>query len=589
MRETVDTQHPESKNARQQIKSLLIPLTLALACGCSDPASSNNSDGTSDMGNVDLDMSVKDSGGSGADMGMPTDDGSSTGDDAGVDAGSDSGDDADVGDDVDAGADDMSSGDMDSGPDDTPVCQPASAPSGTIYYVATDGDDGAGDGSADSPWATITHALDNASDDSTILVRPGTYTGRIRMRGSFAQGVTVRSEVPYQARLRHDATVMTFYSHPNGCEGITLEGFDIAHSGPGAGALVVHVDGGGDNSVSRITLRDNVMHDSYDNDILKINNSTTGIVVEQNMFYNQTGSDEHIDINSVDDVTVQDNIFFNDFEGSGRANNAETSSYIVIKDSNGASDMFTGSSNVRVRRNVFMNWQGNTGTGFLLLGEDGQPFFETHDIMVENNLFVGNSDVDMRAPFGVKGGRDIVFRHNTVVGDLPSRAYAMRLNTEGENPPNERIAFYNNIWSDPTGTMGQSASLGDEPDFSDTATDDLVSFTLANNLYWNGGSPLPDSGADAVNPSDDASAIEADPMLADPSGLAVPRWDEVAGRFADGSATICEAHLGVVETYATPGESSMALGAADSTQSPDEDILGRARGASSDVGAVEVP
>ena len=137
--------------------------------------------------------------------------------------------------------------------------------------------------------------------------------------------------------------------------------------------------------------------------------------------------------------------------------------------------------------------------------------------------------------------------------------------------------------------MGQSASLGDDPDFSDTPPDELVSFTLANNLYWNGGSPLPDSGADAVNPSDDASAIEANPMLADPSDLAVPRWDEVAGRFADGSATICEAHLGVVETYATPGESSMALGAADSAQSPDEDILGRARGASSDVGAVEVP
>ena len=42
------------------------------------------------------------------------------------------------------------------------------------------------------------------------------------------------------------------------------------------------------------------------------------------MFYNQTGSDEHID----------------------------------IKDSNGASALFTGSSNVQVRRHLFLNWQG---------------------------------------------------------------------------------------------------------------------------------------------------------------------------------------------------------------------------------------
>ena len=561
----------------------LIASILVLCCACSDPPSSQ--DDTRDMDNID--MSIADSGADAPDTGADTD--ASMTQDAGadLDVARDMG--IDAGEEQDSGTppDDMVTM-MDMGPDDAPTCQPSPPPTGVIYYVDVAGDDGAGDGSADSPWATITHALDNASDGSTILVRPGTYTGRIRMRGSFEQGVTVRSEVPYQARLRHDATVMTFYAHPSGCEGITLEGFDIAHSGPGAGALVVHLDGGGDNSVSNITIRDNVLHDSFNNDILKINNSTTGIVVERNVFYNQTGSDEHIDINSVDDVTVQDNIFFNDFEGSGRQNNSETSSYIVIKDSNGSSDLFTGSSNVRVRRNVFAHWQGNTGTGFLLLGEDGQPFFEAFDITVENNLFVGNSTSDMRAPFGVKGGRDVVFRHNTIVGDLPSRAYAMRLNTEGANPANERIAFHNNIWSDPTGTMGQSASLTDDPDFSDTASEDLVSFTLDHNLYWNGGAPLPETG-DAINPSDDANAISADPDLAAPSDFEPPRWDASAGRFADGSATICEAHRGMVEAFATPGASSGALDRADPDQAPADDILGRSRGASPDVGAVEIP
>lgn len=76
------------------------------------------------------------------------------------------------------------------------------------FYVAPDENDVTGDGSAVKPWATITNALDSVPDGVTILVRPGTYTGRVRLRGAFDQGVTVRSEVPYQARLRYSDTVV---------------------------------------------------------------------------------------------------------------------------------------------------------------------------------------------------------------------------------------------------------------------------------------------------------------------------------------------------------------------------------------------
>lgn len=231
-----------------------------------------------------------------------------------------------------------------------------------IYYVASDCSDTTGDGSAAYPWATITHALDTVPDGSTVLVRPGLYQGRVRLRGTFTDGVVVRSEVPYRARLRHDGTVITCYYG----QGITLEGFDVAHSGPGSGALVVQIqdligEPGGPEHVERITLRDNVLHDSYNNDILKINNGAGDIVVEGNVFYNQSGHDEHIDVNSVTDVVIQDNLFFNDFSGSGRPNGNDTGSYIVIKDSNGADDTNLGSLRITVRRNVFLNWEGDTG------------------------------------------------------------------------------------------------------------------------------------------------------------------------------------------------------------------------------------
>jgi len=457
-----------------------------------------------------------------------------------------------------------------------------------VYYVATDGSDTTGDGSESNPWATITRALDNVPDDSLVLVRPGEYVGRVQLRGNFTQGVTVRSETPYQAWLRNNDRVITSY---DGAIGITLEGFDIAHDGAGAGALIIHLDGGGTaGGVQNITLRNNILHDSYNNDILKINNASTDITVEGNMFYNQTGSDEHIDVNSVADVIIQDNILFNDFEGSGRTNDNNTSSYIVIKDSNGDDDSFEGSQQITVRRNVFLNWQGSTGSNFVLVGEDGQAYFEAQDVLVENNLLLGNADNVMRAPFGVKGGKNVTFRHHTVVSALPSLAYAMRLNTEGSNPANENIKFYNNIWSDPTGTMGAENPTSPN-DFSDTPSLETSVWTLDNNLYWNGGVAIPQDGGELINFTDDANRIVDDPVLADQTGLLLPHWQPTSGQFADGSDSIWKAFRRLVEEYGAMPGSSPAIDAANPAHSPASDILGNPRpvAGAPDIGAFERP
>lgn len=453
------------------------------------------------------------------------------------------------------------------------------------YHVAQNGNDDTGTGSASSPWATITHALDNVEDNSVIEVHPGIYTGRIRIRGTFPLGVMVRSQIPYRAKLRNSDTVITAYTHPDGVSGITLEGFDVAHSGSGSGALVVHVDGGGNNGVNNIVIKNNILHDSYNNDILKINNSSTNVRVSGNIFYNQNGSDEHIDMNSVSDVTVEDNIFFNDFEGSGRINQNNTSSYIVIKDSNGADDMFTGSRNVTVRRNIFLNWQGSTGSTFILTGEDGKPFYEAFNVLVENNLMLGNSSHVMRSAFAVKGCRDITFRNNTVSGNLPSLAYAMRLNREGSNPVNNNIWFYNNIWADQNGTMG-AESPSRPNDFSDTPPADTLAFALENNLYWNGGAAIPENSSELINYTDDSSPLIANPLLPAPVSLSLPRWLEISGQFGDGSSTIRQAFEKLVG-YATPAPGSPLIDRANSGFAPVDDILGNIRSSQKDIGAFE--
>jgi hypothetical protein len=378
-------------------------------------------------------------------------------------------------------------------------------------------------------------------------------------------------------------------------QGIMLEGFDIAHIGDGAGIYVVQIQDqlgdqhGGDRFVSRIVLRNNILHDSYNNDIVKVNNGAGQILIEGNMFYNQQGLDSHLDINSVTNVIVQDNIFFNDFAGSGRTNHNDTGSYVVIKDSNGDDDTNLGASNITVRRNVFLNWEGDEDNTFVVIGEDSVDYYQAHDVLLENNLFLGNAENRIRAAFQARGVRDITFRHNTVVGDLPSKAYAMRLSQGYSNPRNRNIYFYNNIWSDPTGTMGsQDQSAEIESGFADAPALATSSYELHGNLYWNGDRTLPQNRRGVVNVTDDRHSLVRNPALPTQEGLLVPRWDSESDTFADGSTSIREAFVRLVRDYGTPGAESAAIHAADPAQAPWEDILGMPRQRQQPtIGAVE--
>lgn len=207
-------------------------------------------------------------------------------------------------------------------------------------------------------------------------------------------------------------------------------------------------------------------------------------------------------------------------------------------------------------------------------------------MLLENNLMLGNATNVMRSAFGVKGCKNITFRNNTISGDLPSLAYAMRLNLEGSNLVNNNINFYNNVWSDQTTTMGAEAP--DRPnDFSDTPPADTQSFVLHNNLYWNGGAAIPESSSELINYSNDSSGVIANPQLAAPTGITLPRWQENTNQFADGSLTI-RAVFTQLASYAAAVPGSPLIDRADTAFAPADDVLGNIRSAQKDIGAFEL-
>lgn len=439
-------------------------------------------------------------------------------------------------------------------------------------WVSTSGSDSA-EGSAASPWRTMTHAAEAVPDSGcTVWFAPGVYRGANEVQRRFVTQVTFRSSQRYKAVMEHDSTVLDV----DGAHKVAFEGFEFRHSGPTASGHVVIVDrDNGDNIWAEdIAFRDNIFHDSYDNDLLKIHAGVRRAVVSNNVFYNSGTSEQHMDVNSVTDVVIQDNVFFNDFAASGRPISTETKAYIVVKDSGGNNDGQIGAERIKIRRNLFLNWQGGR-EALIQIGNDGKPYHEADDVDVESNLFLLNSSVKVTAAVGIRGARDVSVVNNTVVGDEPASGFAYLLTTSGDNPDNENVVFANNIWSSPGGAMDK-ISTGDSG-----VTQGL---RLTNNLYWNGGQPIP--AGDAGGLADDEDPVVANPRLPAVDGVILPVW--TGNSFVSGATSIRSEFVRLALRYTEPASNSPVIDRADPALASSIDVVGGRRDSSPDIGAREV-
>ena len=448
------------------------------------------------------------------------------------------------------------------------------------YYIAPGGSDPKGDGSAERPWATIRHATDAVPDDgSTVLCRDGLYVGAQSLARHFTKPLRVKAEHPYRARFRSaDDSNRAFHCYVG--SNVTFEGLEFFGSGGARSDYVIHLSV---KDTHDLTFEDCIIHDSYNNDLIKINDEAHHLTFRGCLFYNvPDGGDEIFDINVVTDVAVEDCILMSDMEGSGRKNENRTHPFIVIKNSSQDPANSAKCRRIAVRRNVFCNWEGGSDQSYVLVGEDAKDFWEAQDVSIENNLFLFNTANPSNGAVTLKCHvRNIMIRANTVLGTVYGwTCYALRCSQEKKQLAMEDIYLYNNIFSDPAGKMPQL--IWGRREF---VRKDLV---LLNNLYWNGGRAFPHHESTLLEiPADDPAAVAADPRLVHPAKMIIPRWDAAGARFASGQTRIRGEFERLVKTYGELPPGSPALGKADARHMPPDDILGRSRGDRPDIGACQ--
>jgi hypothetical protein len=463
-----------------------------------------------------------------------------------------------------------------------PVVYRQKPPVECSYFVSAGRGSDSNPGSYDRPWKSIQYALESVPSDGgfTICVDDGSYPEQIDLgrRDGFTNPVRVEALHPYEVRLNNrdkiiirlngDSVTHTSFN-------ITFAGFEIYRPTSNAtGSSNVYL-----YKADNVTIENCIIHDSYDDDLVRILHSTN-VTMQLNLTYNTGSGEEHYDINGGSrNVVVQDNVLFNAYPETGRPDDT-SGAQITVKTSYPDTDGRT--RNVTIRRNVLMHGQSVPTRGFITIGDDNryEGYYEAEDVTVENNLFLANEGLtEQMIPVTILGSRRIYLRANTFRGDADSsfRLFGRALK-ESLNPLCTDLFYYNNVFLDSTNTTGRLIR---------GTSDDIEYGAIRSNLYWWGGASIPTNSEDYFNYLDDPQAVVSDPLLNSLAApLPLPIWRD--RMFAGGHGSVFEVHAAFVEAYARPGDTSPLVDRADPAHMPVDDIAGKNRDAAPDIGAYEV-
>jgi hypothetical protein len=321
------------------------------------------------------------------------------------------------------------------------------------YYVATSGSNN-NDGSIDSPWKTIMHAVRNSGGGDTVMVRAGTYTEEIWIQGSLGHGGS-------------DGKYWTLTNYP---------GDQPIISGSGARVLIdsakyvrfrgFHMKGAIVNVVGwagivphHVEILDNLVTGAYHVYAGAVNVLGRNCLVENNILNltNTGSSNDHGiyilagDTFLTDTITVRNN-YVSGFSGYG------IHLYDERKTNN---DPLRTISNVVIENNVVVNSQLRAG----IIVAAGM-LCQIQGVIIRNNIVTANATYGIGAYYEGAGIDDIRIYNNTLYSN---RDAGIAIGSGITN-----VDIKNNIILNSSGSSAYHIDNFDgNPDVN-----------AANNLYW---------------------------------------------------------------------------------------------------------
>jgi parallel beta-helix repeat protein len=309
----------------------------------------------------------------------------------------------------------------------------ASASFATTYYVGTTGSDNNA-GTAQSPWATLQHAVDSIAPSDTILVSSGTYVGcRIGIPGgpsspktlAAAPGAAVLINAPGPENKHNSiievenfSTTMTDW---------VIAGFEVANS-PKYGIDVRVTD--------RITVQGNHVHNSA---LTGIFTAFSNYVVIQN---NET------DHNNEHGIYQSNSSVYPTIRGNRSHDNASAGIHMNGDDTEAPpSGKKTGLVQfATVEANIIWNNGVAGGSGINCDGVD--------DSLIANNLLYNNhaSGISLYAIDGAHGSSNNMVYNNTIVM-APNSRFVINIPNDGggKRPPMNNVIENNILYTPDAG------------------------------------------------------------------------------------------------------------------------------------------
>jgi len=316
---------------------------------------------------------------------------------------------------------------------------------GNTYYVATDGIDAPGRGTAALPWRTIQYAAGQVQAGDTVLINPGTYTGGVTVEtsGTASEPITFRANgagvVINGSGGERDAFFITWADY------IVVDGLTIQN----ATRAAVRIDNSQHVTVRNCTFANNTTWGLFTDfsDYTTVENCESYGAAEEHGIYIS---------NSSDYPTIRGNRLHNN-NGCGLHMNGDAS---------------MGGDGIISHALVENNTIYENGTG----GGSGINMDGVTDSVVRNNLLYNNhaSGISLYQIDGGSGSHDNRVLNNTIMMPDNSRWGINIPDSDPENPassPSSQNNLFNNIiynYDDWRGSIviGLSALSGFESDYN---------------------------------------------------------------------------------------------------------------------------